>query len=142
MLCLVNSKKKLVKTVTSVLFKVFFDCFQLHTVLALWFCWIGILSVEKKKRIKYGVNSRSNNVLVEMFYYNHFLLVISEFVELLHFILDPHLIMLSVKQGDIKYYFLSLWYDLGLNPGLPDHWRTSNSLGQWPGTKWNTNSLI
>ena len=27
--------------------------------------------------------------------------------------------MMSVKQGDIKYYFLSLaWLDLGLNPGL------------------------
>ena len=31
--------------------------------------------------------------------------------ELLHFILDPYLIMLSVKQGSIKYHFLSLWYD-------------------------------
>ena len=26
--------------------------------------------------------------------------------------LDPYLIMLSVKQGGIKYHFLSLWYDL------------------------------
>ena len=25
--------------------------------------------------------------------------------------LDPYLIMLSVKQGRIKYHFLSLWYD-------------------------------
>ena len=25
---------------------------------------------------------------------------------------DPYLIMLSVKQGGIKYHFLSLWYDL------------------------------
>ena len=25
--------------------------------------------------------------------------------------LDPYFIMLSVKQGSIKYYFLSLWYD-------------------------------
>ena len=31
---------------------------------------------------------------------------------LLHFTLDPYLIMLSVKQGGIKYCFLSLWYDL------------------------------
>ena len=30
---------------------------------------------------------------------------------LLHFTLDPYLIMLSVKQGGIKYHFLSLWYD-------------------------------
>ena len=25
--------------------------------------------------------------------------------------LDPYLIILSVKQGDIKYNFLNLWYD-------------------------------
>ena len=30
---------------------------------------------------------------------------------LLHFTLDPYLIMLSVKQGSIKYHFKSLWYD-------------------------------
>ena len=30
---------------------------------------------------------------------------------LLHFTLDPYLIMLSVKQDGIKYHFLSLWYD-------------------------------
>ena len=33
------------------------------------------------------------------------------FTGLLHFTLDPYLIMLSVKQGGIKYHFLSLWYD-------------------------------
>ena len=33
------------------------------------------------------------------------------FPGLLHFALDPHL-MLSAKQGGIKYYFLSLWNDL------------------------------
>ena len=33
------------------------------------------------------------------------------FPGLLYFTLDPYLIMLSVKQGDIKYHFLSLWYD-------------------------------
>ena len=33
------------------------------------------------------------------------------FPGLLYFTLDPHLIMLSVKQGGIKYHFLSLWYD-------------------------------
>ena len=51
---------------------------------------------------------------------------------LLHFTLDAYLIMLSVKQGSINYHFLSLWYeiDVGLNPGLPDHWRTLYSLGQ------------
>ena len=30
---------------------------------------------------------------------------------MLHFTLDTYLIELSVKQGGIKYYFLSLWYD-------------------------------
>ena len=30
---------------------------------------------------------------------------------LLHFSLDPYLIMVSVKHGGIKYHFLSLWYD-------------------------------
>ena len=33
------------------------------------------------------------------------------FPVLLHLNLDPYLIMLSVKQGGIKYHFLSLWYD-------------------------------
>ena len=36
----------------------------------------------------------------------------ASFPELFHFILDPYLIMLSDKQGGIKYHFLSLWYDL------------------------------
>ena len=34
----------------------------------------------------------------------------------LYFTLDPHLIMLSVKQGGIKYHFLSLWYDRSPGP--------------------------
>ena len=33
------------------------------------------------------------------------------FPGLLYFTLDPYLIMLSVKQGGIKFRFLSLWYD-------------------------------
>ena len=33
----------------------------------------------------------------------------SPFPGLLHFTLDPHLIVLSAKQGGIKYHFLSLW---------------------------------
>ena len=33
------------------------------------------------------------------------------FPGLLHFTLDMHLILLSVKQGCIKYHFKSLWYD-------------------------------
>ena len=30
---------------------------------------------------------------------------------LFHFTIDPYLIMLNVKEGGIKYHFLSLWYD-------------------------------
>ena len=33
------------------------------------------------------------------------------FPGLLHSTLDPYLIMLSVKQGCLRYHFLSLWYD-------------------------------
>ena len=33
------------------------------------------------------------------------------FPGLIYFTLDPYLIMLSVKQGGIKYHFLNLWYD-------------------------------
>ena len=33
------------------------------------------------------------------------------FPALSHFTLNPYLIMLSVKQGGIKYHFLCLWYD-------------------------------
>ena len=33
------------------------------------------------------------------------------FPGVLHFTFDPYLIMLSVKQGSMKYHFLSLWYD-------------------------------
>ena len=32
------------------------------------------------------------------------------FSGLLHFILDPYLIILNIKQGGIKYHFLSFWY--------------------------------
>ena len=42
--------------------------------------------------------------------------------------------MLSSTQGGIKEYLFEalLWLDLGLNPGVPDHWWTFYSLGQWP----------
>ncbi len=36
---------------------------------------------------------------------------VTPFPGLHHFTLDPYVIMLSVKQVGIKYYFLSLWYD-------------------------------
>ena len=42
---------------------------------------------------------------------------------LLHFTLDTYLIRVSVKQGDIKYIFLSLvWLNLELNLNLLHHW--------------------
>ena len=41
--------------------------------------------------------------------------------------LYPYLIMLSVKQGASSTIF---WLDPGLNPGLPDHWRTLYPLDQ------------
>ena len=44
------------------------------------------------------------------------------FPGLLHFTLDPFLIMISVQQGGINYHFLSLWYDdFRLNLGIPAH---------------------
>ena len=56
------------------------------------------------------------------------------FPRLLHFTLGAYQIMLSVKQGGIRYHFLKslVWLDLGLNPSLLDHWRTLYWLGQWP----------
>ena len=54
----------------------------------------------------------------------------NSFPGLLPFTLDAYLIMLSVKQGSIKYHFFEslVWLSLGLNPGLLDHWRTLYSL--------------
>ena len=42
------------------------------------------------------------------------------FPGLLHFTVDPYLIMQSVKQGFIKYHFLSLWYDSIIEPRSPE----------------------
>ena len=36
---------------------------------------------------------------------------VTSFSGLLHFTLDPYLIMMRLKQGGIKYNFFSLWYD-------------------------------
>ena len=33
------------------------------------------------------------------------------FLGLIHFILDPYLIVLSAKQGGLNYHFLCLWYE-------------------------------
>ena len=49
----------------------------------------------------------------------------TSFLGLLHFTLDPYLIILSVKQRGIKYHFLSLWYDSTWN------WtRVSRAIGE------------
>ena len=52
---------------------------------------------------------------------------------LLHFTLDPYLIMLSVKQGGIKYHFLSLWYDstwdwTQVSRAIGEHWLTARPM--------------
>ena len=49
--------------------------------------------------------------------------------------LDPYSILLSFKQGGIKYYFggFLVWLNLVLNPGLLGHWRTLWELCQWTG---------
>ena len=41
----------------------------------------------------------------------HFSIDINPFPRLIHFTLDLHVIVLSVKQGGIKYHLLRLWYD-------------------------------
>ena len=56
---------------------------------------------------------------------------VSSTPELFHFTLDTYLILLSVKQGGIKYHFFKslVWRDLGLKIGLLDHWWTFYRLG-------------
>ena len=67
-------------------------------------------------------------------------------------------ILLSIKQGDIKYHFFKalVWRNLGFNPCLPGHWQTLYQLGQWAGLSmikypqinliirlfWGTSNLI
>ena len=54
------------------------------------------------------------------------------FPRLLHFTLDPYLIMLRVKQGGIKYHFLSLWYD-----SIWDWTQVSRAIGEHSNRKVN-----
>ena len=58
----------------------------------------------------------------------------------LHFTLD----ILSVKEISSTIFFKPLvWLDLGLNSGLPGHWRTLYPLGQWARIhKWNIENVI
>ena len=53
------------------------------------------------------------------------------FPRLLHFTLVLYLIMLSVKQGGIKYHFLSLWYDLTW-----DWTQVSRAIGEHSNHYW------
>ena len=39
----------------------------------------------------------------------------------------------------VTFFKSFVWLDLGLNPGLPDHWRTLYPLGHW--AVWISNSL-
>ena len=60
------------------------------------------------------------------------------FSGLLHFTLDPHLIVLTAKQvASSTIFWVFVWVDLGLNPGLPDHWQTLYSFSQWPSIYFN-----
>ena len=64
------------------------------------------------------------------------------FPGLLHFTLDAYLIMLSVKQGSIKYHFWSLWYD-SIEPRSPGplantllaHWLSGRMFANGPGDR-------
>ena len=54
------------------------------------------------------------------------------FSELLQFTLDSYLIILSVKQGGIKYHFLSLCMTRpGIEPQSPDHLPKPDPLGHF-----------
>ena len=54
----------------------------------------------------------------------------TSFPELLHFTLNAYLRILRVKQGGIKYRFLSICYDLiwDWTPVFPGHWWTLEPL--------------
>ena len=48
------------------------------------------------------------------------------FPGLLHFTLDTYFILLTVKQGGIKYHFKSFWYDV-----TSDWTPVSRTIGEW-----------
>ena len=72
--------------------------------------WIVL---NKKKVSKVGDNSRGwpQGSLFDSLLHQGVGEGATPFPGLLYFTLDPYLIILSVKQGGIKYHFLSLWYD-------------------------------
>ena len=86
--------------------------------------WHLIISTQKQGNQKYELNSKyiykiKLLTLVEGYPKASFLIAIIlrcrgghySIPGWLHFTLDPYLIMMSVKQGSIKYHFLSLWIE-------------------------------
>ena len=41
------------------------------------------------------------------------------------------------RRHQVPFFESLVWLDLGLNPGLPGHWRTLYPLGQCPVRPWN-----
>ena len=46
----------------------------------------------------------------------------------------PYITECSARRYQVASLKSLVWRDLGLNPGLPDHWRTLYPLGQWAGS--------
>ena len=44
---------------------------------------------------------------------------------------SPYNAKCKARSHQVPFFEFLVWIDLGLNPGLPDHWRTVYSLGQW-----------
>ena len=98
----------------------FSQCARIYIyILSFWYTQIyinkqlGELSVYIKVKSKVGDHSRGwpEGSLFDSLLHQCVGKGATPFPGLLHFTLDPYLIMLSVKQGGIKYHFLSLWYD-------------------------------
>ena len=45
---------------------------------------------------------------------------------------SPYSAEYLAKRNQVPFFESLVWFHLGLNPGLPDHWRTLYSLDQWP----------
>ena len=79
-------------------------------------CVYIYLKKERISRINKKVGDHSRGWLEGSFFNSYYTEVYGKgtnpFPGLLHFTLDVYLIILNIKQGAIKYLFLSLWYDL------------------------------
>ena len=94
--------------------------FLMKTQCAKWSMYIYIyiyIYIAQKQNSEYSciiiskVGNRSRGWPEGSFFYSYYTDA-NPFSGLLHFILDTYLILLSVKQGGIKYHFKSLWYDV------------------------------